>query len=189
MAARPPGEALGSGAFDPAVIKPLLEGFSLDKPLVAAVEGAAVAGGTEILQATDIRVAGESAYFGVTEARLGLFPMGGSAVRLRRQIPYTVAAEMLLTGRHITAEEALRCGLIGHVVPDGRALAKALELAEQVAACGPVAVRNILRTLRATECLPEAEAFPIEANSESRSSSPRTPRAFTEKRTPDFRAR
>ena len=91
------------GDWDPSVIEPLLKGRRLTKPLIAAVEGPAVAGGTEILQATDIRVAGESARFGVSEARWGLFPLGGSAVRLLRQIPYTVAADLLLTGRHITA--------------------------------------------------------------------------------------
>ena len=76
--------------------KALLRHYSLKKPLIAAVEGWAVAGGTEILQATDIRVAGESAKFGVFEARRGLFPLGGSTVRLRRQIPFTVAMDLLL---------------------------------------------------------------------------------------------
>ena len=66
-----------------------------------------MAGGTEILQATDIRVAGESAKFGVFEARRGLFPLGGSTVRLRRQIPYTVAMDLLLTAREVSAQEAL----------------------------------------------------------------------------------
>jgi enoyl-CoA hydratase len=65
------------------VIKPLLKGFLLDKPLIAAVEGPAVAGGTEILQGTDIRIAGESARFGVSEVRWSLYPLGGSVVRLR----------------------------------------------------------------------------------------------------------
>ena len=74
--------------------------------MIAAVEGVAIAGGTEILQAMDIRVAGKSAKFGISEARWSLYPMGGSAVRLRRQVPYTVAADLLLTGRHINAEEA-----------------------------------------------------------------------------------
>ena len=78
------------------------------KPIIAAVEGFAVAGGTEILQGTDIRVAAEDAIFGVTEARRGLFPLGGSSVRLRRQIPYTLAAEILLTGRHVTARGGAR---------------------------------------------------------------------------------
>src|SRR5690606_37293835 len=81
----------------------LLKTFRPNKPVIAAVEGNAIAGGTEILQGTDIRVAGESAKFGVSEARWSLYPMGGSAVRLVRQIPYTVAAEILLTGKHITA--------------------------------------------------------------------------------------
>ena len=77
--------------------KALLRHYQLKKPLIAAVEGWAVAGGTEILQATDIRVApGASAKFGVFEARRGLFPLGGSTVRLRRQIPYTVAMDLLL---------------------------------------------------------------------------------------------
>jgi len=188
-----PGDAAGPGAFDASVIEPLLKGRRLTKPLIAAVEGVAVAGGTEILQATDIRVAGESARFGVSEARWGLFPLGGSAVRLARQIPYTVAADLLLTGRHITAAQAREIGLIGHVVPDGQALAKALELAEMIAANGPVAVRAILRTLRETEGLAEADAFKIEARlgmEVFRSQDAKEgPRAFTEKRTPEFHDR
>jgi enoyl-CoA hydratase/carnithine racemase len=127
------------------------------------VEGPAIAGGTEILQACDIRVAGEGARFGISEARWGLFPLGGSAVRLPRQIPYTVAADLLLTGRHITAAEALSIGLIGHVVPDGQALGRALEIADMIAANGPVAVRAILRVMRETEGLAENEAFALEA--------------------------
>lgn len=82
----------------------------MTKPLIAAVEGAAIAGGTEILQGTDIRVAGESAKFGVSEAKWGLFPLGGSAVRLVRQIPYTIAADILLTGRHIKLRRPRRSG-------------------------------------------------------------------------------
>src|SRR2546421_12842421 len=105
--------------------KALLRHRRLAKPLIAAVEGYAVAGGTEILQATDIRIAAEGATFGVTEARRGLFPLGGSTVRLARQIPYTVAMAMLLTGRAMSATEAERIGLVGRVVPDGQALADA----------------------------------------------------------------
>ena len=75
------------------------------KPIIAAVEGFAVAGGTEILQGTDIRVAAADATFGVTEAKRGLFPLGGSSIRLRRQIPYTLAAEILLTARHRWIED------------------------------------------------------------------------------------
>jgi enoyl-CoA hydratase len=188
-----PGDQTSTASWDASVIEPLLKGRRLTKPLIAAVEGAAVAGGTEILQATDIRVAGESAKFGVSEARWGLFPLGGSAVRLPRQIPYTVAADLLLTGRHITAAQALEIGLIGHVVPDGQALAKALEIADVIAANGPVAVRAILRTIRETEGMAEAEAFKVEAQigvGVFRSEDAKEgPRAFTEKRQPQFRDR
>jgi enoyl-CoA hydratase len=176
---------------DLSVIESLLKGRRLTKPLIAAVEGPAIAGGTEILQACDIRVAGESARFGISEARWGLFPLGGSAVRLPRQIPYTVAADLLLTGRHITAAEALSIGLIGHVVPDGQALGKALSIADVIAANGPVAVRAILRVIRETEGLPENEAFALEARvgmAVFRSQDAREgPRAFAEKRRPEFR--
>ncbi|HEX6343511.1 crotonase/enoyl-CoA hydratase family protein [Umezawaea sp.] len=184
-----PGDSFGDA--DLSVIEPLLKGRRLTKPLIAAVEGPAVAGGTEILQATDIRVAGESARFGVSEARWGLFPLGGSAVRLPRQIPYTVAAELLLTGRHILAPEALRIGLIGHVVPDGTALDKAMELASLIAANGPLAVAAILRTMRETEGMPEEEAFKVDARlgvEVFRSQDAKEgPVAFAAKRRPDFR--
>jgi enoyl-CoA hydratase len=191
MTSSHPGDRFQGGDLDVSVIEPLLKGRRLSKPLIAAVEGPAVAGGTEILQACDIRVAGASARFGVSEARWGLFPLGGSAVRLTRQIPYTVAAELLLTGRHITADEALSIGLIGHVVPDGQALPKALEIAEAIAANGPVAVRAILRVIRETEGMAENEAFALEAkvgmavfaSEDAREG----PRAFAEKRRPEFR--
>jgi enoyl-CoA hydratase/carnithine racemase len=142
--------------------KALLRHHQLTKPLIAAVEGFAVAGGTEILQATDIRVAGEGAKFGVTEVRRGLFPLGGSTVRLRRQIAYTKAAELLLTGETISAQEALDIGLIGHVVADGAALTKARSIADAIAANAPLSVQAVLRSLKATEGLPEAEALKIE---------------------------
>jgi enoyl-CoA hydratase len=173
--------------------KALLRSVRLRKPLIAAVEGYAVAGGTEMLQATDIRVAGESARFGVSEARWGLFPLGGSAVRLVRQIPYTLAADVLLTGRHLSAREALEMGLIGHVVPDGEALPKALEIAEAVAANGPLAVRAILRTIRESEGLPEDAAFELEAKLGmavfASEDAKEGPRAFKEKRPPKFHGR
>src|SRR5258705_8122054 len=115
--------------------KALLRDYRLSKPLIAAVEGFAVAGGTEILQGTDIRIAGEGAIFGVWEAKRGLFPLGGSAIRLPRQIPYTIAMDILLSSRPVTAVEAKEFGLIGRVVPDGTALHAALAIAGQVAAC------------------------------------------------------
>ena len=142
--------------------KALLRHHQVKKPLIAAVEGFAVAGGTEILQATDIRVAGEGAIFGVVEVTRGLFPLGGSTVRLRRQIPYTKAMELLLTGDRITAAEAERIGLIGRVVPDGEALTTALAIGERIAKNGPLAVQAVKRSVQATEGLPEEEALKIE---------------------------
>lgn len=193
MTAAHPGESFRTGAFDPSVIEPLLKGRRLTKPLIAAVEGPAIAGGTEILQATDIRVAGRSARFGVSEARWGLFPLGGSAVRLVRQIPYTAAADLLLTGRHITADEALRLGLIGYVVDDGQALSKALEIAELIAANGPVAVQAILAAIRDTEGMAENDAFAVEAKIGmavfGTEDAKEGPRAFTQKRKPNFQGR
>jgi len=193
MTSSHPGDRFQGGDLDASVIEPLLKGRRLTKPLIAAVEGPAVAGGTEILQACDIRVAGASARFGVSEARWGLFPLGGSAVRLPRQIPYTVAADLLLTGRHITAAEALSIGLIGHVVPDGQALGKALEIAGAIAANGPVAVRAILRVIRETEGMAENEAFALEAKVGmavfASEDAKEGPRAFAEKRQPRFRDR
>jgi enoyl-CoA hydratase len=193
MTASHPGDSFRTGAFDPSVIGPLLKGRRLTKPLIAAVEGPAIAGGTEILQATDIRVAGRNARFGVSEARWGLFPLGGSAVRLVRQIPYTVAADILLTGRHITADEALAIGLIGHVVEDGQALAKALEIAGMIAANGPLAVQAILRTIRETEGMAENDAFALESRLGmavfASDDAKEGPRAFAAKRKPEFHGR
>ena len=175
------------------VIKPLLKGFLLDKPLIAAVEGPAVAGGTEILQGTDIRIAGESARFGVSEVRWSLYPLGGSVVRLRRQIPYAVAADILLTGRHVRAPEAKEIGLIGEVVPDGTALDRAREVAAQIGANGPIAVQAVLKALRATECLPEPEAMKIDSEIGMQvfmsDDAKEGPLAFMEKRTPNFTGR
>lgn len=185
-----PGDTADSGAWDPTSLPALLKGRRLSKPLIAAVEGPAIAGGTEILQGTDIRIAGQSAKFGVSEARWGLFPMGGSAVRLVRQIPYTVACDILLTGRHISAAEAKEYGLIGHVVPDGTALERAIEIAETISANGPVAVQAILRTIRETEGMNELDAFAIEGPiglSVFKSKDAKIgPRAFAEKQTPEF---
>jgi len=172
------------------IYRGLLKTYQPPKPVIAAVEGNAIAGGTEILQGTDIRVAGDTATFGVSEAKWSLYPAGGSAVRLRRQIPYTIAAEILLTGKHLTAQETKDIGLIGHVVPEGEALTKAREIAEVINYNGPLAVEAILRTLRETETMSEEEAFAHEMTygmavmgSEDAKEGPR---AFKEKRKPDF---
>ncbi len=193
MSSSAPTDRFESGEFDPSYIKPLLKGFRLTKPLIAAVEGPAIAGGTEILQATDIRVAGESARFGVSEPKWGLYPLGGSAVRLPRQLPYTVAADLLLTGRHIKAPEAKEIGLIGHVVPDGEALTKAHELADLIAANGPLAVQAVLKTIRDSEGKHEDECWQADAAVGAAvfasEDAKEGPRAFAEKRAPQFKGR
>ncbi|GAA4365065.1 crotonase/enoyl-CoA hydratase family protein [Nocardioides caricicola] len=187
-----PDDSFKAG-FDPSVIKGLLKGFRLTVPLIAAVEGPAVAGGTEILQGTDIRIAGESARFGVAEAKWSLYPMGGSAVRLPRQIPYTIAMDLLLTGRLIKAPEAKEIGLIGHVVPDGEALHKAHEIADLICANGPLAVQAILKTVRDSEGKHEEECWADDAKVGmavfASEDAKEGPRAFAEKRTPNFQGR
>ena len=173
------------------IFKGLLRDYRLNKPLIAAIEGSCIAGGIELLMSTDIRIAAEGAMLGISEVRWGLFPLGGSTVRLRRQNPYTKAMEMLLTGDHYPAAEALSFGLIGRVVPEGEALAKAREIAERVAANGPLAVRKVKQSVQETEFLPEKEALAIEmqhgtpvfASKDAREG----PKAFKEKRTPQFK--
>ena len=164
------------------------------KPVILAVEGYALAGGTEILQGTDIRVGAEDATFGVTEVARGLYPMSGSTIRLRRQIPYCIAAEILLTGRHVTAQEALDWGLINRMVPKGKTLETALEIAAAISRNGPVAVRAVMKSLREhEECLPEAEAmlksdevgWPVFATEDAKEGM----RAFKEKRPAEFKGR
>src|SRR5262245_43371470 len=193
-AAKPENEWMERAMKEPGLIYGAwLKTYRPSRPVILAAEGFVRAGGTEILQGTDIRVAGESAVFGVTEVQRGLFPMAGSTVRLRRQIGYAVAAEMLICGEDLPARRAYELGLINHVVPDGQALAKAREIAARIAQNGPLAVKAIVATLRETETLPEAEAFVIEqqhgmavmASEDAKEG----PRAFFEKREPVFRGK
>jgi enoyl-CoA hydratase len=172
------------------IYKGFLRNHRLAKPLVAAIEGFCLAGGGELLQSCDVRVAARSAELGITEARWGLFPIAGSTVRLKRQIPWTKAMEMLLTAGRYPAEEALSFGLIGHITEDGQALAKAKELADQIASNGPLAVRKIKQSVVETEFLPEEEALEKELqlgmevmmSNDAREG----PKAFKEKRDPNF---
>ncbi len=158
-----------------------------NKPLILAVEGYALAGGTEILMGTDIRVAAEDATFGVTEVARGLYPMAGTSVRLPRQIPYCLAAEMLLLGRHISAQEALSWGLVNRLVAKGQALAEAMTIAEEIGQKGPLALKAITRCLREIQSdVAEPEAMlksdelagPVFASADAKEGM----RAFKEKR-------
>lgn len=172
------------------IYKGFLKDHYVKKPIVAAVEGYCYAGGMEILQAFDLRVAGEGAQLAISEVQRGLFPMSASTIRLPRQIPYTVAMDMLLVGDPISGRRAYEIGLVGHVVPDGQALDKARELADKLAANGPLAVRNIKASVIETLELREADAFQreLELGMEVMASqdAKEGPRAFLEKRPPNF---
>ena len=119
--------------------KAMLRDWTPSKPVIAAVNGHAIAGGCEIVQGTDIRVAAESARFGVQEVKWGLYPLGGSSVRLPRQFPEAIAMELLLTGDLLDAATCLRYGFVNHVVPQDQVLGKAQEIAAKIAANGPLA--------------------------------------------------
>jgi len=166
---------------------------ALDKPLIAAVNGAALAGGLELMLACDIRIAATTAVFGFPEVKRGLIPFAGSVVRLPRQIPEALALEMLLSGEPIDAATAVRHGLVNRTVEPEQVYPAALALAETIAANGPFAIAAIKRTVRASSGTPLAEAFAIEteamdavlASADAREG----PAAFMEKRPPRFTGR
>ena len=178
------GETLGRG---------LLRTFDVVKPVIAAINGHAIAGGMELVQGTDLRIASESAKFGVQEVKWAIFPGGGSTVRLPKQIPYARAMELLLTGDLITAAEALEMGFLNRVVAAEAVLPAALELAERIAANGPIAVQAIRRSARECQGRPEAEAMKIESQMAApvfRTEDAREgPLAFMQKRNPVFHGR
>ena len=181
-------------ATDPSLIgRGLLLTSWLTKPIIAVVNGDCLGGGCEMLQQTDIRIAEEQARFGVPEARRGLIAGAGSTMRLKRQIPYAVAMEMLLTGRILDASEALRWGLVTHVVPRGEGLAKARETAALLAANGPLSVAATKASAIETGWLPEDQARPIESAYAARvtrsEDAKEGMRAFIEKPPPKFTGR
>ena len=158
--------------------------------IIAAVNGRALGGGTEITNACDLRLAAENAIFGTPEAKVGLLPGGGSITRLPRQIPYAKAIEMLMVGDSFTAHEALEMGLLNYVVPREDLLNKALELAAKLAENGPLAIRKIKEGLMRSSGLALDEAYEIEnevsAAVMSSKDAREGPRAFKEKRKPKF---
>ncbi len=169
----------------------ILRDFDTEKPIIAAINGHAIAGGMEIVQGTDIRVAVPAAKFGVQEVKWAIFPAGGSSVRLPVQLPFAKAMELLLTGDLITAEEALQLGFLNYVTDD--VMGKAMEIAEKIAANGPIAVKAIRRSARACLGLPEAEALKLETEISApvfkTEDAKEGPRAFMEKRAPVYSGR
>jgi enoyl-CoA hydratase len=168
----------------------VLRRFELYKPVISAVDGVALAGGCEIILATDLRIATPEASFGLSEAKRGIVPGAGSLARLARQIPYCEAMRIMLLGDAIPAAEALRIGLVNEVVPRERLMPRALELAAKLAQNGPLALRKIKEAVLRSGGRPLEEAFDIEdecARAVMRSEDAREgPRAFMEKRPARF---
>jgi enoyl-CoA hydratase len=168
----------------------LLRPFELYKPIIAAINGYALAGGSELLQATDIRIASTRASFGLTETQRGLVPGGGSMVRLPRQIPYCKAMEILMTGDAMSAAEALRIGFVNEVVEPDRLMPRAAEFAERLKKNAPIAVAAVKEAVLRTSGVPLAEAYGIEAEISARvtrsEDAREGPRAFMEKREPVY---
>jgi enoyl-CoA hydratase/carnithine racemase len=129
------------------------------KPLIAAVNGPALAGGFEVVLACDLVVAAEHATFGIPEAAKGLFAAAGGLIRLPKRIPLAIATELAITGDPIDAARAYELGLVNRVVPEDRVLDEALALAARIAQNGPLAVRNSLTMVREAVDLPEEQAW------------------------------
>ncbi len=168
----------------------ILRGTALYKPVICAVNGSALGGGTEILQACDLRLAAEHAVFGTPEARVGLLPGGGSLTRLPRQVAYAHAMEILMLGEPFSAQRALEIGLVNRVLPGPELREAALDLARRLAANAPLALRAIKEGVLRSSGVPLARAFEIESEVSApvlRSADAREgPRAFAEKRPPRF---
>lgn len=163
------------------------------KPLIAAVDGSALAGGFEVAIACDLIVASERATFGLPEVRRGIIAGAGGLQRLPRLISPMRALELIMTGRSMSAAEAVQLGLISEVVPAGDAVSRAIELAEVISANAPIAVRASLRVARAAIGTSEAAAWacseaawPEVLASEDAAEGPR---AFAEGREPEWHGR
>ena len=145
-------------------VRAVLRGVKLYKPIIAAVNGACVAGGMEMLGGCDIRVAQPEAYFGVMEPKRGLFAGGGTTVRLPRQIPYPAAMEFLLCADRVPAAQALTFGLLNAVVPAEELRAKAEDYAARITANGPLAVRKTKESVLRGLAVDMKEAYRIESS-------------------------
>jgi enoyl-CoA hydratase len=161
------------------------------KPIIAAVEGYALAGGFELTLACDLVVAGEEAKFGLPEVRRGLVAGAGGLLRLPKRIPYHLAMEIALSGEHFPAARLHQAGLINLLVPAGQALSGAKELAARIARGGPLALTATKRVIAESADWPSAEAFrrqgeiitPVFTSADAREGA----LAFAEKRSPVWR--
>jgi crotonobetainyl-CoA hydratase len=168
----------------------------VSKPTIAAVNGFALGGGTEIALASDLVVASETASFGLPEVKRGIFAGAGGLIRLPAQIPKKVAMEMILTGEPVSARRALELGLVNRVVPQDSVLAAALELASRITANAPLAVqasKRVANGIRDGRVQAEAGAWELsrrEAEAlRGTADAAEGPRAFAEKRAPRWEAR
>jgi len=133
------------------------------KPIIAAVNGVALAGGCEIVLSCDLVVAAEHAAFGIPEVKRGLVAAGGGLLRLHRRIPYSIALELALTGDTISAQRAAELGFVNRVVPADQLVAEALALAEKICANAPLSVRTSKEIMQRSVGLSEEEAWEMNA--------------------------
>ena len=167
--------------------------FPLYKPVIAAINGYAVAGGLEIALVCDILVAAESARFGLTEVRWSLMPTGGGTQRLPRSIPRAWANYMILTGEQISSAQAQQIGLVTHVVPDDQLMTEARRIADLILSRGPLAVWAAKESMLRGQDLPLEQGLALEDSlgmSILRTEDAKEgPLAFAQKRKPEFKAR
>ena len=173
----------------------LTENYTLNKPVIGAVNGYAFGGGFELALACDILIASTNASFALSEVNVGVLATGGGIIHLPHRIPRAIAHEMLYTGRRMDAEEALRVGLVSRVVEPEALMDTAREIAEEVLSSAPLAVRAVKSVLRDVDGLDTKAAYAAqEANPEVAGAmrsedAAEGPRAFTEKRAPVWKAR
>ena len=189
----PPDDSYARAAFTGAGDHAFTSQLQIEKPVIAAINGYALAGGLEIALACDIRIASDNATFGLTEVRVGSIPGGGGTQRLPRIVGMTNALHMLLTADRIDSAEALRIGLVSRVVPAERLMPEAAAIAAKIAANAPLAVRAVKQLVHAGADLPleaaiaaERMAWGVLRNTEDRIEG-RV--AFGEKRPPVYRGR
>ena len=171
----------------------LVNGLTISKPIIAAVNGHAIGAGCMFALACDIRIASENAEFGIPEIKLG-FPSGmGAPQRLPRLIPFGLAMEMLLTGDRITAQKALQWGLVNQVVPQSDLMDAALEMANRIAANAPLAVQGLKEIIYRSREMSIDDGLRLSALMGPLARDTEDAReglkAFSEKRTPDFHGR